>query len=80
MHEIEIKNLKKLVEVLGLLANEHRLRIIALLAEKPMYISEIKRKLKKMGIIEGDPYTGYRLSERAHELLTAVITTSTTTR
>ncbi len=39
----------------------------------PEEFQEIKRKLKRMGLLEGDPYSGYRLSERAHELLTAIV-------
>ncbi|RLE64703.1 MAG: ArsR family transcriptional regulator [Thermoprotei archaeon] len=78
LHEIEIKSLKKLMEVLSLLANEHRLKIIAMLAEKPMYISEIQRKLKvsyalthlymssleKMGLVESSYETV--IGERPH--------------
>ncbi|HDN18395.1 MAG TPA: ArsR family transcriptional regulator [Candidatus Bathyarchaeota archaeon] len=43
--ELQFRNAKELMEVLSMLANENRLKIISLLAEKPMYISEIKRKL-----------------------------------
>jgi len=68
LHEIRVENIKKLKEVLSLLANEHRLKIIGMLAEKPMYISEIQRALKvsyalahlymssleKLGIVESN--------------------------
>ncbi len=46
MQELQIKNLNQLLEVLKVLANPVRLRIIALLAERPMYVSEIARELK----------------------------------
>jgi len=40
------KKLKKMVEVLQVLANPIRLKIIAMLAERPMYAYEIAKKLK----------------------------------
>jgi len=43
---LEIKNVKELLEVLKVLANPTRLRIIALLSERPMYVSEIARELR----------------------------------
>ena len=46
MDGLNIKNIKELVEVLKTLANLERLKIIALLTERPMYVSEIARKLK----------------------------------
>lgn len=46
MSNLEIKSVKELLEVLKVLANPTRLKIIALLSRKPMYISEIARELR----------------------------------
>ena len=42
----ENMTLRQLVEVLKVLANPLRLKIIAYLSERPMYISEIAKKLR----------------------------------
>lgn len=44
--EYKFKNFKELVEVLKVLANPVRLKIIALLAERPMYVTEIAKELR----------------------------------
>jgi len=41
----KIESLDDLLEVLKVLANPTRLRIVALLARRPMYVSEIAREL-----------------------------------
>ena len=46
MSSFEIKDAKDLLEVLKVLANPTRLKIIALLSKRPMYVSEIARELK----------------------------------
>jgi len=72
----EPKTLCELAKALSILSNPIRLRMIAMLAEKPMYISEIARELKipypiahlhlsaleRAGFIKGEykMYTGKR--------------------
>lgn len=46
MSTLEVKDIKELLGVLKVLANPARLRIIALLSRRPMYVSEIARELK----------------------------------
>lgn len=43
---MQIESIKRLVEVLHVLANPVRLKIIALLAERPMYVYELAKMLK----------------------------------
>jgi len=43
---LRIESLDDLLEVLKVLANPTRLKIVALLARRPMYVSEIARELK----------------------------------
>ncbi len=72
----EPKDLRELAKILSILSNPIRLRMIAMLSEKPMYISEIARQLnipypiahlhlsalERAGFIKGEyiMYTGKR--------------------
>lgn len=44
--KVEIKNINELYEVLQVLANKTRLRMLGLVAERPMYITELSKRLR----------------------------------